>query len=503
MSLSKNKILTSIENIKRVLLKSPIYYRLAQGAFWSLIGMVISRIFSLVSTIAVARLVGNEGYGEMGMIQSTIGFFGVFAGFGLGSTATKYIAEFRNRDIQKTGRIIVLTIIAALIFSSVFALICLLSSTWLSANILNRTELEPLIMAGALLMFMSTMSGVIYAILTGFEAFKLLAKINIWLSASVPFVTIPLVYLYGVQGAICSMTVNASFSLILCSLILNKYYIKDRIPIVYNKQVWDEWPILWKFSLPSMISSLMMIPATWYTNTLLANQPHGYSELGMFTAANQWRNIVIVIPGLLSAAILPILSETHGSNDKTTFKKTVSFNIHLTWIVALPLTVLVVTLGQPLAELFGKQFHDAGPIISILMVACFLNIVNCAVGSALAGSGRMWTGAIMNFGWAFILIVTAYFVIPIEGGKGLAFAYLVAYFTHTVWQMIYLELKIARRAITQHWILVVFTLMILPGCLLINQIKYDNYSLKLIIFILSLAPLSIYVRKKIRQNASL
>ena len=392
----------------------------------------------------------------------------------------------------------------ALIFSSVFALICLFSSPWLSTSILNRPDLASLFISGALLMFMSTMNSVMYAVLTGFEAFKSLAKINIWLSASVPFITIPFVWFYGVQGAICSATINAALGLLLCSLTLNRNYIKDRIPIIYSKEIWDEWSILWSFSLPSMISGLMMVPAAWITNSLLVNQPNGYSELGMFTAANQWRNIVIVIPGLLSTAILPILSETHGNNDKTEFKETVAFNIHLTWIVALPLTVLVVTLGYPLAALFGKQFYGAGPIISILMVACFLNIVNSAVGSALAGSGRMWTGAFMNLGWALTLVATAYFVIPIEGGKGLAFAYLAAYFAHTLWQMIYLELRIARRAITRHWILATFTLLILAGCLVMNLIRYDiydNYELKFIVFLVSLVPLFMYVRAKTRQHA--
>ena len=40
------------------------------------------------------------------MIQSTVGMFGVFAGFGLGLTATKHVAEFRQSDPDRAGRII-------------------------------------------------------------------------------------------------------------------------------------------------------------------------------------------------------------------------------------------------------------------------------------------------------------------------------------------------------------------------------------------------------------
>ena len=61
--------------------------------FWTFAGTVISRGLMFVATVAVARILGKTAYGELGMIQSTVGMFSVFAGFGLGLTATKYVAE--------------------------------------------------------------------------------------------------------------------------------------------------------------------------------------------------------------------------------------------------------------------------------------------------------------------------------------------------------------------------------------------------------------------------
>src|ERR1022692_3038167 len=42
------------------------------------------------------------------MIQSTVGMLGIFAGLGLGITATKYVAELRSHDPERAGRIIAL-----------------------------------------------------------------------------------------------------------------------------------------------------------------------------------------------------------------------------------------------------------------------------------------------------------------------------------------------------------------------------------------------------------
>ncbi len=84
---------------------SPLSVRLARGVFWSLVGAVISRGLGVVSAIIVARLVGITAFGEFTIIQSTVGLFGTFAGLGLGITATKYVAELRETDRIRCGRV--------------------------------------------------------------------------------------------------------------------------------------------------------------------------------------------------------------------------------------------------------------------------------------------------------------------------------------------------------------------------------------------------------------
>src|SRR5215475_10536595 len=79
---------------KERVVSSQLAYRLARGAFWSLVGSLISRGLGVVAGIGVARILGKNDYGELGMVQSTVGMFGVFAGFGMGLTANKHVAEF-------------------------------------------------------------------------------------------------------------------------------------------------------------------------------------------------------------------------------------------------------------------------------------------------------------------------------------------------------------------------------------------------------------------------
>lgn len=490
-----------LRHLKEILSQSPIAYRLARGAFWSLIGGVGARVFTMVSSIIVARLLGREGYGELGIVQSTMGLFGVLAGFGLGSTATKYIAEHRYKDPVKAGRILNLTMIFSLVSAGLMMVVCVAMSSWLARRTLNRPELDSLLAAGSLLLFVSTVGGVLSAALSGYEAFRQIAKINIIQGAAAPLTAIPLVWFYGVQGAIASLTISAALGVFLCSGALKTECISHNVPVTFNRLIWGEWPILWRFAFPAMASGLMVAPVTWISNIILVNQPNGYGEMGLFNAANQWRMFIILLPSLLTSAMLPVLSETYGKEDQSDFRKTVALNLRMTWIVSLPLTVMVIILGKPLAVIFGKQFAGAESIIVILMLSVFLNVVNSTVGTALAGSGRMWTGTLMNLGWGVMLILSSLTLVPRLGGQGLAIAYLLAYLLHTIWVMAYVEIKLAPSSIMRQWILILFSMLLLGGSAYASLLEISNYFIYQILFVLlSFIPLGGVIRTKVLQH---
>jgi len=495
--LSPSKMLRSILAVKQNPSISPITYRLARGAFWSVVGGVASRALTMGSSIIVARLLGKEGYGEIGMVQSTMGMFGVFAGFGLGAAATKYIAEFRTKDPARAGRIANLIILSSLAIGGLMAIMCLGMSGWLAEKTLNRSDLSPLLAAGALLLFVSTLGGVMLAVLAGFEAFREIARINILQGVAAPFVTVPLVFLFGIDGAVASMTINAGIGLYLCVIAMRREYVESGMASRFDRTTWNEWPVLSKFAIPSTLSGLMVAPVIWVTNTILANQQGGYGELGLFNAANQWRMVVIFLPGLLTSVMLPVLSETHGREDRTDFVGAVILNLRATWVIALPLTVFIVTMNKPLAALFGSQFEGTAPIISVLMIAVFLNVVNGAVGTALAGSGRMWTGMFMNFGWAVILVGSSLILIPLLGGLGLAVAYLVSYSAHTIWVMAYVELRLARFTISKQWQLILFSVLLLTASLVLAEGQFKQFTYPIMLVGLSLLPLIKMVRSNL------
>ncbi len=405
--------------------------RFAKGAFWSLAGAVISRGLNLVSSIIVARLLGKVGYGELGIIQSTVGVFGVFAGLGLGMTATKYVAEFREKDPQKAGRIIALSSVVAFFSGGIVSIILIILSPWLASKTLSAPHLSGLLQISAGLLFFGAINSAQTGALSGFEAFKTIAIVNL-ISGVISFpLMVAGVWFLQLKGAVlalvASMVVNYFLNKIAIKRECKRYYIK---PDVRNSV--QEIPILWKFSVPAFLSSAMVGPVTWLCNTMLVNQPNGYAEMGIFNAANQWYNALLFLPGVMSQAVLPVLSERISIQDRVNSAKVLNFSVKTNGISILAIAIIGSIMSPLIMQLYGEGFRSSWPTLVVVLITASLLAIQIPVGNIIAVSGRMWLGFLMNLGWGIVFIFFTWYLIKF-GAFGLAGARLGAYIIHAVW----------------------------------------------------------------------
>lgn len=416
-----------LERIK----ESPLGYRLAKGVFWSLAGAVIARGLMLIASIFVARLLGREIYGELGMIQSTVGMFGIFAGFGLGLTATKYVAEFRQNDPDRAGRIISLSGLVAMATGGIMAFGLFIFAPWFADHTINAPHLVGVLRISTLMLFLSTLSGAQIGALSGFEAFKTIAYVNLFVGLTSFPILVGGAYFGGLSGAIWALTINLSVNWFVTHLALRKEARRHRVPFTFRKCS-QELSILWRFSLPSFLSGAMSGFASWVCNALLVNQADGYGEMGIFSAANQWFNILLFLPGLLGQVVLPVLSERLGQKDTKQSQKIMVFAIKLNALLVVPLITLVSIASPYIMSLYGAGFRSGWPTLVVVLLTAGLLAVQTPVGQTIAASGRMWIGFAMNAGWAIVFILGTLFFLD-NGSLGLATARAGAYLFHTIW----------------------------------------------------------------------
>jgi O-antigen/teichoic acid export membrane protein len=440
---------------------SSVKQRLAGGTFWTLTGNICWRVLSAISTITIARILGPKSFGEFGMVRSTVQMFSIYAAFRLGNTAAKYVAEFKKDNPAKAARILKLTLMVSVFLCGIVSLILLFTSRILAIGLLKNETMHLAIATGSFMLFFTIYGNIRESVMVGFENFKAIAITNITKGVLTPVLCIPLTYFMGVQGAILGLSLVAA-------IVMHQLhrYIKEEVRlagfpnIVRTQDIWKETSVFWQFALPGFISGVITSMILWAGRIILTRQEAGYAELGLFTAADQWRTMVLFIPAILARVVLPLISSSINNSDSEV-RESISMQAQASCMIALPLTVLIIGFTEPLAALFGKQFVGTEQIIPMLIFSVFFSALNQSVRVIYDGIGRRWLNLFMWVTWGFVFLTASLYFIPKNGAFGFALAHLLGEMVLFVLQASYVDLVLVRSSLRRHLPLFLFSVVLL------------------------------------------
>ena len=419
--------------------------RFARGAVWSLLGGIVSQGSTLAASVVTARLLGREQFGEFGMIQSTVGMFGILAGMGLGLTATKYVAELRAKDPARAGRIIALGITVALITATVAVTALFVGAPWLAASTLNAAHLSAELRIAAGLLFINAFNGTQNGILAGFEAFRAIARVSLARGIVTFPLTVCCVSLWDLRGAVVALVAAAVVGLVLNHIAIHAECKRNGVPVRWER-FWRERFILWKFSLPAFLSGAMTGPAVWAANSILVNQRSGYSEMGIFSAANQWRMAVAFLPLLLAQPVLSMLSNL-AMRDMRSFRRVLRANLYLNVGLSVSIAAPVIACSSRIMRAYGSDFRSGAPVLILLALATAISSIISVMAQAMASLDKVWWGFALNSAWALVLLASAVMLVPRYGALGLAGAYLASYSVHALTVSTYVKIYFRDRLV--------------------------------------------------------
>jgi O-antigen/teichoic acid export membrane protein len=413
--------------------------RFAHGAWWSTIAAGSSRAIILMAAVVCGRILGRAGFGELGMVQSTAGVFGVFAGFNLGITANRYLAEFRETDPARAGRILTLSSMAALTGGALLSLALILSAPYLAIHTLAAPQLARSLAIGSGLIFFGALNGVQMGALSGFESFRDMARVNVW-SGLLGFVLIATgVRFGGVAGAVWGYVGAAAVNWLMSHMVLRRkctlYGVSGTA-----RHCLQEWPILLKFSAPAFLSSAMLAPTIFACNAFLVHQHAGYSALGLFTAADRWRVALLFLPNSIMTMAFPMLFNLRGARNHQGFRRVFQANLAAN-LLAVMLPGMVIALLSPLImSAYGPAYREGWRVLLVLALTAVPQCLNSVFGQMVVARS-MWIRFAFDLMLTSLLIGSAFVLIPRLGALGLAFAYLAAYTVTTIGLAIFVGSK--------------------------------------------------------------
>lgn len=408
--------------------ENSIRKQLVKDSTWSTIAILIDRGATLVSFIIAGKLLSKSSFGELGLLYSTVGMVGLFAGFGLNTTTTKYVAEYKNQDKRKVGRIITIVLLVSLGLSLLGTIILFAGANFVADNLFNASHLELSIKIAALFMFFEAMYNAQQGILIGYQKFTFLFISNL-VKGSLSLIMVFIgVYYYGVEGAMAGFAISSLVAWVTQDLLIHKANKEWDVSFV-TKGLSKEVNILYQFSLPAFLSSAMVAPATWGSRTLLANVANGYEELGVFTAASKFQSGLNRIGMALGYTLIPFLtSPKHDDNEK--LKRA---NVLVTWVLGIIPAVPIILFPETLSLVFGDKYAGSDEYTTLVIVMAFtiVALYNQGLGRVLIAEDMMWWGVLTNGIWGSLLVSCTFFLRE-YGAIGIALAYLIAYSINTI-----------------------------------------------------------------------
>ncbi len=300
----------------------------------------------------------------------------------------------------------------------------------LFSPIFGNREASNLITLGVAVMFVSAVNGAQYGVLAGLGDFAWIAKINV-IKGAVTFIAVPvLAHTSGLGGAVVglftvSLTAIAfTFWRINCSIEQYKCFPNYR-------GCRSEISLLWSASLPALVGSVIGGLTLWAGPAVIFSAQNGQSEMGLFSAANNWGAFLMFLPGILLQPFLSQLSSYVGCKQWTELWETARKYLRVSLVVSAVPAFFVMCLSSQLLSAYGDTFSEARKSLIVLCAYAVFASVAGAAGYVLMSLGKIWLTVLLNLIWAVLFICTL-FLLRSLGAFGLASTFAISYFFHSV-----------------------------------------------------------------------
>jgi len=394
---------------------------MTRGVAWNTVGTLFNQGSTFLVNIVVAHLLAPGVFGRYALIQTTLAVVASIAQLSSGYTAARYVAELRDRDPDRAGRVLALCGAVAIV-SGALAALALLGGSSRVAIAVNDPGLSAGLRIAAAAVFFTVTNGFLSGALGGLERYSALGKA--WIASGIAYVLLCAAgtWLRGLDGALAGIVLSAICQGVLLWTLVVREARRSRIR-VRPSEAWREARVFAGFSLPAALNGFVLLPAIWTANAMLARH-QGFEQVALFTAANSFRIIVLFVPNILNTVGTSILNNHRGAGDEVQFRRLFWTNF-LAAVATIAIGGAVVGVGgRTLLTLFGHQFAPAYPALIVLMVAALAETLSLAALQIIQARETIWLSFVgIALPRAAALVASAAFLTSANGAFGLAWAY--------------------------------------------------------------------------------
>jgi O-antigen/teichoic acid export membrane protein len=370
--------------------------RIASGTSTLGVAVMLERGLGFVGNILAARLGGASTFGAYSLAITTANNIGTYAAGGIGSTATRFSGEYGRgtRGYPTLAKVL-------LLMSLVSGLIASLALWWGAAPLARLLQKESL--TGLLSWAALSAAGVIVlecgrGFLIGQH--RLLALLVLSCCTGLGMVVlVPLAAPFGPIPMILCQGGVAVGGIAVCVLLFRPLGLGSPVPISNPEPFLPMLKRVWSFGLVQLAGLVGVNAAGWWLTSLIARADGSMKQMGFFAISLQLRNMVALLPGLLSLSSYAAMAAGEDADERRPDRVMAACTSATALSGFLLGGTATLVLRWVLPLLYGKSYAGAEAAAAFALATAIVQMANSPASSRLSIVSLRDLGLI-NTAWA-------------------------------------------------------------------------------------------------------
>lgn len=338
---------------------------------------VFNIIISLIKSKVIAVLLGPAGFGLFGLITSTVSLVTSTTNFGLGTSAIRNVSEAYFSQQEKKLAVTIITLRRWVWITGLFgAFVLLFGSKGLSVMTFDNDSYTIGFCYLSISLLFTQLTVGQNILLQGTRRLKDLAKANVVGSALGLLLSIPLYYVFRLDGIIISIIASSIITFLSSFLFARKINVVE--VKLSAKETFAEGCDMLKMGLLISLSGIVALLASYLVRIFITRQG-GLEEVGLYSAGFAIINTYVgLIFTAMSTDYFPRLSGVAANN--TEMNGVINKQLEIALLIIAPiLMVFFVFIKWIVALFYSDQFSLVNEMIQWAALGMFFKTVSWSI----------------------------------------------------------------------------------------------------------------------------
>lgn len=391
---------------------------------------VFTILIKIVRSKFIAILLGPEGMGIAGLLNSTIKLIEGFTSFGLGTSAVKNVAEANaTKDATRIGLIIRVVRRLVWLTGTLGALITLIFSSTLSQITFGNKQYSIAFIWLSITLLINQLAEGENVVLRGSRKLKHLAKASLTGSVLGLFFSVPIYYIWGIDGIVPAIIITSIINLLRTWYFSSKVHV-EKVQLDYRTTIKEGNEML-LLGIMLSLSGLIKLGASYILRIYISHKG-GVEHVGLYSAGFA---IVETYVGMIFTAMAtdyyPRLSAVNQDIEKV--KHAVTQQASIAILLLAPIIVAFIAFIPIIIRiLYSTEFIPITSMVNLAILGMFFRAASWAMGFILfaKSDSKLFIRTAIGFNAIFLLNNIGGYLV--WGLDGLGLSFLVNYIIHFV-----------------------------------------------------------------------